>query len=156
MKGYFANKSQSYFESLRKFWDFYKPIVKTKKSSKQGALSNIMTSDGNMKTSLKDIANVFNFHFSNFQLQDNEDESVCESYVNSRFTDLKLKNLISAKTYFSFTNDVLSKMRVVDQSSSSGNSEIPTRVLKVGASVLCPILTRIFNSCNEQFIVTND
>ena len=66
MKDYFANESQSYYGSSRKFWDFYKTIVKTIKSSKQGALSNIMTSDGNMTSSSKEVANFFNFHFSNF------------------------------------------------------------------------------------------
>ena len=103
-----------------------------------------MKSDGNMTTSPKEVVNVFSFHFSNFQLPNDVDESVCESYVNSRLTDLKRKNLINVKSQFSFANYVLSKMRVLDKSSSSGNIEIPTRVLKVAASILTPISTRIF------------
>ena len=46
MKSFFLNKTQSFFGSPRKLRDFYKSIIKTKKSRSSELITNIKASEG--------------------------------------------------------------------------------------------------------------
>ena len=68
MKSFFLNKTQSFFGSPRKFWDFYKSVIKTKKSRSSDLITNIKTSDGKSSQNCCEAAELFNSHFGNFKL----------------------------------------------------------------------------------------
>ena len=53
-------------------------------------------------------------------------------------------------------DQVLKKLTSLDQSASAGNGSIPTKVIKYCARFFAPILSKIFNHCIKQAMVTND
>ena len=69
MKSFFLNKTQSFFGSPRKFWDFYKTVIKTKKSRSSKLITNIKNSDGKSSQNCSEAAEI-SMHISetsNFQ-----------------------------------------------------------------------------------------
>lgn len=63
---YFAEKQASQFGS-KKFWSFYKTIVKTKKSNNSNIISNIIDSNNISHSIPIEVANIFNFQQSQIQ-----------------------------------------------------------------------------------------
>lgn len=60
MKNYYINKTSSKMGDSKKFWNFYKSVIKTKKSTEVQSISNIQDENGILKSNHLDIANVFN------------------------------------------------------------------------------------------------
>ena len=160
MKSFFLNKTQSFFGSPRKFWDFYKTVIKTKKSRSSELITNIKNSDGKSSQNCSEAAEIFNAHFGNFKLPTTVNELDCESYLNNHFRELKLSNRLKIPTSFSFSatsvDEVFKQLTSLDQSASAGNGSIPTKVLKYCARFFAPLLTKLFNACIKQAMVTND
>jgi len=155
MKLYYEDKTAPNFKSSRKFWDFYKSVVKTKKSKSSHPIS-VIDQDGNKCFDDKSISDVFNQHFSNLSanLQVNDQES--EEFIDQTFTKLKLSNKIRVpESNFDFkqTNpdEVLSIISQIDSSSSAGISAIPAKIIKECAASLALPLSKLFNHC----IITN-
>ena len=72
MKIYFLDKTQSSFGVPRKFWNFYKSVVKTKKSSPTNLVTNIKNTHGTNSQNCKEAADIliknsFNLSFNDFK-----------------------------------------------------------------------------------------
>ena len=151
MKSFFLNKTQSFFGSPRKFWEFYKSVIKTKKSRSSELITNIKAADGKLSQNCSEAAEFFNNHFGNFKLPTIVSESDCELFLNKHFKDIKQSNKLIVNSTFSFhetsVDVVFKQLTALDQSASAGNSItlIPTKVFKYCAQFFAPILTKLFN-----------
>ena len=67
MKSFFLNKTQHFLDLLANFSDFYKSVIKTKKSRFSDLIINIKTSDGKSSQNCSEAADFFNSHFGNFK-----------------------------------------------------------------------------------------
>ena len=103
MKSFFLNKTQTFFGSPRKFWDFYKSVIKAKKSRSSELLTNIKASDGKSSQNCSEAAEFFNVHFGNLKLPSIVSELDCESFLNNHFRQIKLSNKLKIKQSFSFS-----------------------------------------------------
>ena len=92
MTSFFLNKTRSFFGSSRKFWDFYKSVIKTIKSRSSDLITNIKTSDAKSSQNCSEAAELFYSHFGNFKLPEIVRELDCESYLNNHFREIKLAN----------------------------------------------------------------
>ena len=151
---FYSDKSTSYFKSSKKFWAFYKSVVKTKKSSDTQLITNII--DAKTKESFSetdDIARVFNEHFTNITCDAAYPDVECHDYVNNCFRNYKRDGKLTVGS-FSFKKitegQVFGAISQLDPSSSSGITEIPVKLLKRSAKVLSPVLASLFN----QFVET--
>ena len=62
---FFHNKTSSYFKSSKKFWSFYKSVVKTKKGSSDKPINNLISDDGSLVSENKLIVDQFKHFFGN-------------------------------------------------------------------------------------------
>ena len=60
MKKFYEDKTASHFQSSKKFWNFYKSVVKTKKSKSASAPLSIINQDGTRVFDEKLVADSFN------------------------------------------------------------------------------------------------
>jgi hypothetical protein len=101
---YYSDKSLSAFATHKKFWDFYKSIIKTKNSSEAQTFANIM--DAATKCSVTDpseIARVFNHHFTNIRCDPFVTDESAREYINECFLRIKRNgSLVVPKVGFSF------------------------------------------------------
>jgi hypothetical protein len=68
MKQFYEDKTVSNFQSSRKFWSFYKSVVKTKKTKASSTPLSIIDQDGAKVFDEKLVANGFNKFFLPFRL----------------------------------------------------------------------------------------
>ena len=132
---FYKDKSNSYFEGNKKFCVFYKSVIKTK----------------NSVSSLGDIARVFNKHFTSLKCEAEVTNENCSDYVNNCFLKYKRDRLLSTEPFsFNLISAEIVKMAILtlDNSSSSGITKIPIRVIKHSVDILSPVLATLFN----QFI----
>jgi hypothetical protein len=67
---FFKDKSTSYFKTNKKFWAFYKSVIKTKNSSNNQTIGNILDIKTNQSvSSAEDISRVFNEHFTKIKCE---------------------------------------------------------------------------------------
>ena len=102
MKLFFLNKTQSFFGSPRKFWNFFKSLIKIKKSRSSELITNIKKSVGKFSQNCSEAAEIFNVNFGNFKLPTTVNKLDCESYLN-KFRELKICNRLKIPTSFSFS-----------------------------------------------------
>ena len=65
---YFLYKTQSSLATPRKFWNFYKSVVKIKKSSPTNLVTYIKSTHGAISRNCKEAMDIFNNYFGNFKL----------------------------------------------------------------------------------------
>ena len=83
----------------------------------------------------------------------------CESYLNNDFGEIKLTNKLRINEPISFSETIVEevfKLLTFDKSASAGNGSIPTKVLKYCAHFFAHWLTKLFNHCIKQEMVTKD
>ena len=91
MLNYFSYKDSSFFKSSKKFWTFYKRVVKKKKSAIQ-KIHNIKIIDDYVFESIldpKQIAQEFNKYFCNFQLPTDVSEDCLIDSIDKNFLEIK-------------------------------------------------------------------
>ena len=156
---YFKGKQSSHFGSSKKFWNFYKAVVKTKKSNDSQLIPNIVDSNNISHTLPTDIANIFNYHFTNLSTN----SSICDNdaikYVDDFFNHRKSSGFLKTGT-FSFINfsteKILEAIDFLDTSSACGVMQIPTVVIKNSAKTLAPVLASLFNQILKQSEIPAD
>lgn len=151
MNDYFRDKTTSFFKSSKKFWDFYKSVVKTKKSSSNSKITNIKLSDGTIINDSADIANKFNNFIGDLSLPTDISSDEAERLVNENFRVLKLDGTLRVSNSFSIVDTLASEVSdyisKLDSTSSAGISKIPVKVIKFCAEELSPMLAKFFNFC---------
>ena len=152
---FYKDKSNSYFEGNKKFWVFYKSVIsviKTKKSTNNQIIGNIFDVESNNSVSSPgDIARVFNRHFTSLKCEAEVTNENCSDYVNNCFLKYKRDRLLSTEPFsFNLISAEIVKKAILtlDNSSSSGITEIPIRVIKHSVDILSPVLATLF----RQFI----
>ena len=87
-----------------------------------------------------------------------DDES--RDYINKTFRDLKTENKLFVNSTFSFrttnSEEVLQLLNKIDSSSTAGNGDISTKILKSCASIIASSLAKMFNSCISSASITFD
>jgi hypothetical protein len=158
---FFHNKTSSYFKSSKKFWSFYKSVVKTKKGSSDKPINNLKSDDGSLVSENKLIVDQFNKFFGNFKLPSQINDSDSKNYVSEIFRKLKDENILKCpEKQFSFhltnDNEVLKYIKLLSPSSSPGNCDISVKILKACCFEIAPALVKIFNSCILSTAIAND
>ena len=149
---FYKNKTCSNFKTNKKFWVFYKSVIKTKKASDSGVIGNIF--DINTKESVSspdEIAQTFNKHFTNIKCEAMASNEACSDYVNKSFLNFKRDGHLKSVpfSFKSITAETVKKaIFSLDNSSASGITEIPVVVIKHISDTLAPVLASLFN----QFI----
>ena len=159
MISYFNEKQSSNFGSSKKFWTFYKTVVKTKKSSQSTLIPNIIDSNNISYNSPTDIANTFNLHFTNLHPNSTISDDDTLKFIDNSFQNSKRSGLLTTGA-FSFRNfsesEVVESLKALNTSSASGIMLIPTSVLKHCALTLAPILTSLFNNILQQGAIPDE
>jgi len=157
---FFKDKSTSYFKTNKKFWAFYKSVIKTKNSSNNQTIGNILDIKTNQSvSSAEDISRVFNEHFTNIKCEAAVSDEACIDYVNSSFLECKRNGTLAVEP-FSFkqisSEAVKKAVFTLDNSSSSGITEIPIVVIKHCVDTLAPILANFYNQCIQSGSIPDD
>jgi len=160
MKQFYEAKTTKSFGSSKKFWDFYKSVVKTKKSKNTQLISKITDPETKLPVSEPfKIANIFNKHFSNIKESSPLTELDSLDYIDTTFRKLKLENQLIPKT-FNFKNitseNVIQGLSKLNSTSSCGISLLPVCVLKRSAKILAPVIARLFNNSIEACKFPNE
>ena len=160
MFAFYSDKTSSYFKSSKKFWAFYKSVVKTKKSSVNQIIPNVF--DANTKESFSepvDVARIFNEHFTNIKCEAAFTDEDCLDYVRKSFISYKREGKLKVGS-FSFkkitATKVFDAISQLDPSSSSGITDIPVKLLKRSSKVLSPILACLFNQFVDSGNIPDD
>jgi hypothetical protein len=97
---FFKDKSTSYFKTNKKFWAFYKSVIKTKNSSNNQTIGNILDIKTNQSvSSAEDISRVFNEHFTNIKCEAVVSDDSCIDYVNSSFLEYKRNGTLAVEPF---------------------------------------------------------
>ena len=161
MVEYFSNLTQSSFGSPQKFWDFYKKVVKTKKSSDKNKILCVKDQLGVQKYRAADIADVLNKHFASIKLDDTKPLGESYRYIDNLFNELKTINEIKVVPD-SFTlnhtsaEEVINIINDLSTSGSPGVSGVPVSILKTSASFLASPLSKMFNACINFSVFPNE
>ena len=118
---FFHNKTSSYFKSSKKFWSFYKSVVKTKKGSSDKPINNLKSDDSSLVSENKLLVDHFNKFFGNFKLLFQINDSDSKNYVSEIFRKLKDENILKCpEKQFSFhltyDNEVLKYIKLLSPS----------------------------------------
>ena len=149
MLNYFSDKDSSFFKSSKKFWNFYKRALKTKKSAIQ-KIHNLKINDDNVLKSISDpkqITQEFNKYFCNFQLPTDVSEDCLIDSIDKNFLELKQKRILNLSPHLFHLNytdstQVLELLNKLQVSSSPGVSNILVRVIKICAESIAFVLTK--------------
>ena len=149
LKEYFSDKDNSYFKSSKKFFKFYKSVVPSKSSRSSAQITSLADQRTNSScTEPQAICDLFNHHFSNYQLPDDISSEQAREHADSTFRSLKSSSKLTISHEFSFsgftTTEIVDELKAIDPSSSPGVSNIPAKVLKYCADELGPPLQAIF------------
>lgn len=148
MINFFKEKQSSHVGNSKKFWSFYKSIVKTKKSKDSNLISCITDSNNFTNTTSDKIANIFNTHFSSLQPSSSLSFIDSSNYVDNFFKEKKRDGSLSVGSFSfkKFTEEsVFEALMALDVGSACGFMQIPSAILKGSANALCPFLTNLYN-----------
>ena len=99
------------------------------------------------------MARVFNQHFTNIKCEASIFDEDCTDYIKMSFLDFKRNGKIKVAT-FSFdviTSEIVIKsISTLDNSSSSGITDITKVVINHCAETLAPFLASFYNQCIQQ------
>lgn len=150
MTDFFKEKCSKSFKAPKKYWSFYKSIVKTKKSSSKENINCIKLNDETFHDSDK-IAEAFNDHFANLASKAEISEQQSRFEINDNFMQFKRNDQIKVNVFFHFietnSTEVNELIKQLDCSSSPGITGIPTKVIKHCSCKISPILAKLFNNC---------
>ena len=131
MTEYFRDKCCANFKSSKKYWAFYKSVIKAKKSIATKSISSI---NSNGIFDQNKIADTFNHHFANLGMA--REMSTLESRIsiNNNFLQYKRESILKVNGSFQFNETtpaaIIEWISQLDSSSSAGISGIPTKVIK--------------------------
>lgn len=156
---FFSDKTASNFKSSKKYWEFYKTVVKTKKSSVTN-INNIRLDDDTTVQDSNEMANVFNQHFTNLLAKTEVSENDAKFYINETFIKLKRNNSIKFDGVFSISKtspeEIIETINNLDNTSSAGISGIPVKVIKFCMNELSIVLCEFFNYCISNGCVPDE
>ena len=147
-------------KSTKHYWNFYKSLVKTKKSKTNNKISNIKFQNNDISDPIN-LTNHFNKFFTNFKSPFIVDEFVSEKFITETFRNVKSKNVLNfPQNLFKFSNfsinDVKKYISSLDNNSSAGVSNIPVKVIKFCKDELSPYLTDLFNCCINSGVIPDE
>ena len=159
MTEYFREKCCTNFKSSKKYWAFYKSVVKTKKSVASKSVNSINT-NGTTVFDQDKIANAFNNHFANLGKANEFCSLESRIKINDNFLQYKRENLLRVDGSFHFNTTTATEIIVwigqLDSASSAGVSGIPTKVIKHSAAQISTILAELFNYCLQACALPNE
>lgn len=155
MNDHFRDKCCAAFKSSKAYWNFYKSVVKTKKSASSNQI-NCINMNGVSIHDKKIISDTFNYHFANLTAGITSECTIDEATlsINDNFLYYKRENLLNVESTFKFAKttptEIIDGINKLDSSSSPGFSGIPTKVIKHCATELSVVLSDLFNYCLES------
>ena len=110
-------------------------------------------------SSPSDISRIFNQHFTNLKCDSSFSNENCSNFIHNCFLEYKRNGNLRIKT-FSFkkiTPDIVKfAINTLDNSSSSGITDIPIIVIKHCVDTLAPILASLFNKFIQLGSIPDD
>ena len=161
MTEYFSKKTFESFGSPQKYWDFYKSVVKTKKTSSNNKILCLKDPQNVHKYRSEDLADIFNRHFTNIKNGDKKSLEEANEYIDHFFGELRRSNVIkvapdSFRLSHTTSEEVINIIGGLSSSGSPGVSGIPVTILKNCATLLADPLTKLFNSCISSSTFPNE
>ena len=159
LKVYLDGKCQN--SNGKDFWDTVRPYL----SNCQNSCSSVsLLENDNIVNEAKQVANIFNDYFVDVTKSLSEPDflntmSTCD--VIDHYSNHMSVKLIQEQCNgtFSFTNvsytKVYKKLKSLNTRKSSGFDQIPPKILKLGAGVLCYSLTSIINQSMSNCVFPN-
>ena len=139
----------------RDFWNTVKPMMSNKTSGSDVDIAII--ENGNIINNPREVGNVLNEYYVNVTRnigQPNEINAgeTISDIVNSHKADecvINISDQIGATTDFSFREvlerDVCKKLKNLNPKKATGHDNIPPKLVKIGASILCKPITYLVN-----------
>ena len=149
---YYSDKTPGNIKNGKKFWEFYYSSIKIKSDKSGQGLPDTIFSNNKLYSDKKDIANVFNRHFSSFESEKDLNDTECKKYIFNTFnTKMKIDKPNKTNGEFMFSSidkkEVLDLINQLDNKTSAGISGIPVFILKKASDKIAEPLTNLFNLC---------
>ena len=141
---FFEHKKTNDFQNTQKFWQFHHSLISIK-SDKSGTLPVTSIKHQNeLITNKTVISNLFNKHFTSLSSTSTASYENCVDFNIKHFDYMKKNNILPSSTFefgkFSL-NQVKDAINSLSSSSSPGDSDVPTKVLKTLIDKLAPAIT---------------
>ena len=142
----------------KEFWRCIKPLISNKNITKNSDI--ILTENDNVINKQEDVSNLINDYYVNVTKTIGYEDSIClgntfgdivSSHTNNNSVLYIKDNIATGGSKFRFKNvetaymfDILKK---INTKKATGFDNIPPKLLKYGAHILCNPITRIINKC---------
>ena len=163
MKTYMQNKCNEATTSGG-FWEAVKPLISNKCINKDDNI--ILKKDGDVVNKPEDICNIFNNYFVNITSEIGYDDTIseddnCESCVNTHndhssidiINDYSQRNRTNISEFCFLNVDIKTVSKHLHNlkcKKATGCDNLPSKILKIGSSILCYPYAFLLNKCINQ------
>ena len=151
MKDYFATQTARDFKNSKKYWKFYKSSVKLKHDVSILDCPNILKNGSTVASTPEGLVALFNNLFTSIDSVSLASRNECEKFIYDHFNTMKKQDdlILDKNKEFSFAEvseqTVAQFVNSLSPSSSSGISDIHSKIIKLCPEILIPLFTDIIN-----------
>jgi hypothetical protein len=85
---YFQNKKMNDFKNSKKFWEFYKSLIKIRSDKSQSKSPNLLLTDNVRTSDPETISNLFNGFFTSIESISSTKNDKCIDFIDNLFNEL--------------------------------------------------------------------